>query len=111
LRAAEKAFQDLAEMPGMGPLKVHEGRFAGARMWRVPGFESVLIVYRPKETVWLSSVLFTLNRTINAFLSDGGPVCLVATTVHLDILLFTSVRNIAPGAWSLRSGLILRSRR
>jgi len=48
-RAAEAAFQALAEMPGMGPLKVHEGKFAGVRMWRVPGFESYLIFYRPRK--------------------------------------------------------------
>ncbi len=47
LRAADKAFQDLAEMPRIGPLKVHEGKLAGARTWRVPGFESYLVFYRP----------------------------------------------------------------
>jgi toxin ParE1/3/4 len=47
LHAAEKSFQDLAEMPRMGPLKVHEGKFAGVRMWRVAGFENYLIFYRP----------------------------------------------------------------
>ena len=47
LKSAEKSFQDLAEMPGMGPLKVHEGKFAGVRMWRVAGFENFLIFYRP----------------------------------------------------------------
>jgi toxin ParE1/3/4 len=30
--AAEKSFRDLAEMPRMGTLKVHEGKFAGVRM-------------------------------------------------------------------------------
>ena len=34
-------------MPRMGPLKVHEGNFAGVRMWRVAGFENFLIFYRP----------------------------------------------------------------
>src|ERR1700704_5537858 len=47
LHAAEKSFQDLAEMPRMGPLKMHEGKFAGVRMWRVAGFENFLIFYRP----------------------------------------------------------------
>ena len=28
LQAAEKSFQDLAEMPKIGPLKIHEGKFA-----------------------------------------------------------------------------------
>ncbi len=32
LHAAEKSFQDLAGMPKMGPLKMHEGKFAGVRM-------------------------------------------------------------------------------
>jgi plasmid stabilization system protein ParE len=47
LQAAEKSFQDLAGMPRMGPLKMREGKFAGVRMWRVAGFESFLIFYRP----------------------------------------------------------------
>ena len=41
--AAEQSFQDLAEMPRMGPLKVHEETFAGVRMWRVAGFENFQI--------------------------------------------------------------------
>jgi plasmid stabilization system protein ParE len=47
LRSAEKAFRELAAMPRMAPLKITEGKFAGLRMWRVPGFESTLIFYRP----------------------------------------------------------------
>jgi toxin ParE1/3/4 len=47
LQAADKSFQDLAAMPRMGPLKVHQGNFAGMRMWRVAGFENLLIFYRP----------------------------------------------------------------
>jgi plasmid stabilization system protein ParE len=47
LRAAESSFQDLVAMPAMGPVKMYEGKFAGVRMWRVTGFESVLIFYRP----------------------------------------------------------------
>jgi toxin ParE1/3/4 len=47
LQAAQRSFQDLAEMPKMGPLKMHEGKFAGVRMWRVAGFENFLIFYRP----------------------------------------------------------------
>ena len=31
----------------MGPLKVHEGKFAGLHMWRVAGFDSFLIFYCP----------------------------------------------------------------
>src|SRR5437879_768343 len=46
LRAAERSFRDLAEMPAMGPVKMNEGKFRGVRMWRVTGFESVLIFYR-----------------------------------------------------------------
>src|SRR5258708_4181755 len=49
LRAAERSFRDLAEMPAMGPVKMHEGKFAGVRMWRVSGFENVLIFYRPLQ--------------------------------------------------------------
>jgi|ERR1700730_5271216 toxin ParE1/3/4 len=47
LDAAERSFQDLAGTPRMGPLKMHEGKFAGVRMWRVAGFENFLIFYRP----------------------------------------------------------------
>ncbi len=47
LRSADQAFRDLAAMPNMGPFKVREGKFAGVRMWRVPGFEDILIFYRP----------------------------------------------------------------
>ena len=55
---AEKSFQDLAEMPRMGPLKVHEGKFAGVRMRRVAGFENFLIFYRPlKDGVAIERVL------------------------------------------------------
>jgi hypothetical protein len=28
---------------------MHEGKFAGVRMWRVTGFENVLIFYRPLQ--------------------------------------------------------------
>lgn len=58
LRAAEKSFQDLAEMPRMGPLKMHEGKSAGVRMWRVSGFENFLIFYRPlRDGVAIERVL------------------------------------------------------
>ena len=33
-------------MPGLGPVKIHRGKFAGVRTWRVTGFEAVLIFYR-----------------------------------------------------------------
>jgi plasmid stabilization system protein ParE len=56
--SAEKSFHDLAESPRMGPLKVHEGKFAGVRMWRVTGFESFLIFYRPlKDGVAIERVI------------------------------------------------------
>ena len=48
LQAAERTFADLAAMPSMGaPGKVRQGQFAGARFWRMRGFESYLIFYRP----------------------------------------------------------------
>ncbi len=57
-QAAEKSFQDLAEMPRMRPLKVYEGKFAGARMWSVPAFENFLIFYHPlKDGVAIERVL------------------------------------------------------
>jgi toxin ParE1/3/4 len=45
LQASEKSFQDLAAMPRMGPLKAHQGKFAGVRMWRVAGSGSALALY------------------------------------------------------------------
>jgi toxin ParE1/3/4 len=46
--AAEKSFGDLAAMPRMGaPRRALNAKFAGLRMWRVRGFESYLIFYRP----------------------------------------------------------------
>ena len=48
LQAAERTFGDLATTPLLGtPDKVRQGRFAGVRLWRVRGFESYLIFYRP----------------------------------------------------------------
>ena len=46
--AARKTFSERAETPGMGtPGKVHHGRYADVRLWRVGGFERYLIAYRP----------------------------------------------------------------
>ena len=47
LDAAKRSFDQLAAMPMLGPVKLREGRFAGIRMWRVSGFENVLVFYRP----------------------------------------------------------------
>jgi toxin ParE1/3/4 len=50
LAAAEAAFQQLAEMPGMGTRKrVRNARLAGLRQWRVRGFERYRIYYRATE--------------------------------------------------------------
>jgi toxin ParE1/3/4 len=49
LVAAEKSFQDLAEMPHMGASRdAMPGKFADIRLWRVTGFENYLILYRPR---------------------------------------------------------------
>lgn len=45
LSAPRRSFEDLAAMPRLGPIKVHSGKFAGVRMWRVSGFEAILIFY------------------------------------------------------------------
>jgi plasmid stabilization system protein ParE len=49
LRATQETLEFLSRMPHAGPVKVTEGRFAGARIWRVSGFETILILYRPIE--------------------------------------------------------------
>ncbi|MGA7235923.1 MAG: type II toxin-antitoxin system RelE/ParE family toxin, partial [Bryobacteraceae bacterium] len=49
LRATQETLEFLSTMPHVGPVKVTEGRLAGARIWRVSGFETILILYRPIE--------------------------------------------------------------
>ena len=50
LVAAEKTFEDLAEMPSMGALRdALPAKFADIRLWRVNGFENYLILYRPRN--------------------------------------------------------------
>ena len=50
LRAAEEAFQHLAEMPGMGSSRdFGNPALAGLRMWPVPGFRKHLIFYFPRR--------------------------------------------------------------
>src|SRR5450432_2198596 len=50
LRAAEQAGKSLAQMPEIGiPGKVQRGKYAGVRIWPVPGFDKYLIVYRPDQ--------------------------------------------------------------
>jgi plasmid stabilization system protein ParE len=71
LRAAESSFQDLVAMPAMGPVKMHEGKFAGVRMCRVTGNQDVLEVLPPVTGRLLpSSVSSTLRETTNAFSSE-----------------------------------------
>jgi toxin ParE1/3/4 len=48
LDAAEASFQQLTEMPEMGVARSYrEPDLEGVRMWRITGFESCLIFYRP----------------------------------------------------------------
>jgi toxin ParE1/3/4 len=50
LIAAEKAFELLLEMPGLGRTwEVRNPRLAGLRMWPIRGFDKYLIFYRPIE--------------------------------------------------------------
>jgi toxin ParE1/3/4 len=47
LDAAERAFADLAEMPGMGrAIDVLNPRLEGLRQWHIRGFERYQIYYR-----------------------------------------------------------------
>ncbi|HXB70923.1 MAG TPA: type II toxin-antitoxin system RelE/ParE family toxin [Candidatus Acidoferrales bacterium] len=57
--AAEQAAKSLAQMPEIGiPGKVRRGKYAGVRIWPVPGFDKYLIVYRPiKEGVQVERVV------------------------------------------------------
>ena len=51
LSAAERAFEQLAQMPGLGAVYRFESpRLIDIRRWPVPGFKSHLIFYRPTET-------------------------------------------------------------
>ena len=51
-KAASDTFVDLARNPLMGsPRKVRKPEFQGVRMWRVRGFESYLVFYRPRPDV------------------------------------------------------------
>lgn len=50
LHAAEEGFEQLAHMPEMGVARQYNAPdLAGIRMWRVAGFPSHLIFYRPVE--------------------------------------------------------------
>ena len=50
LQATETAYEALAEMPGMGALRDYNNpRYAGMRMWPVPGFTKHLIFYQIRD--------------------------------------------------------------
>lgn len=50
LAAAEEAFEKLATMPEMGPLRDYRHpRLTGLRMWPIRGFEKYLVFYRPTD--------------------------------------------------------------
>ena len=53
-------------MPRLGPLKVHEGKFAGVRMWREAGFENFLIFYRPLKDGTAIERVFHANAGLSA---------------------------------------------
>ncbi|NOT00409.1 MAG: type II toxin-antitoxin system RelE/ParE family toxin [Phycisphaerales bacterium] len=51
LVAAERAFQQLSDTPGLGRVrKLRHSRLAGVRSWRIQGFENWLIFYRPVDS-------------------------------------------------------------
>jgi toxin ParE1/3/4 len=48
LDAAERAFAQIADMPGLGsPWESDNPRLANVRVWPIRGFENSLIFYRP----------------------------------------------------------------
>ena len=48
LDAAEASFEQLAAMPAMGvSRKYRDPELEGIRMWRIVGFDSYLVFYRP----------------------------------------------------------------
>ena len=50
LEAAEKAFEMLGKMPGLGALREFGNpELEGLRSWPIAGFESFLIFYLPRE--------------------------------------------------------------
>jgi toxin ParE1/3/4 len=51
LDAAEASFKQLTAMPAMGVARTYrDPELDGVRMWRIAGFDSYLIFYRPTET-------------------------------------------------------------
>jgi len=49
-QAVEAAYNELAEMPGMGaPAKVRRRKHARVRIWRIREFEEYLIAYKPRR--------------------------------------------------------------
>ena len=49
-RAVAETFQQIASLPMMGsPRRFRNPALVGLRMWRVRGFESYLIFYRPTD--------------------------------------------------------------
>ena len=49
--AAQKTFESLAQMPGMGsPRPDYAPEIPALRQWRIKGFEDYLIFYRPLDT-------------------------------------------------------------
>ncbi len=50
LASATEAFEQLAEMPGIGRRRaVRNPRLEGLRSWRIQGFEKYLIFYRQRK--------------------------------------------------------------
>ena len=67
LDAAEASFEQLAAMPEMGVSEgIPRSALAGVRMWRVAGFDSYLIFYRPARNGIEIIRVFHAKRDIDA---------------------------------------------
>ncbi|MGO8671383.1 MAG: type II toxin-antitoxin system RelE/ParE family toxin [Capsulimonadaceae bacterium] len=73
LQQAQRAFELLAKMPGMGARRDYGNPvLAGVRMWPVPRFRKYLIFYHSSDsTIEIVRVLHG-SRNIQALFSQGG---------------------------------------
>ena len=75
LIATERAFEQLAETPGLGAVRrFDDPRFTGLRSWRIRGFENWLVFYRvTEEAVEVVRVLHGA-RDVDTVLDENGSV-------------------------------------
>jgi toxin ParE1/3/4 len=71
LDAAEATFAKLAAMPEMGATRdFRDPRLDSVRMWRITGFDSHLVFYRPTDSGVEIIRVFHAKRDIESLLGD-----------------------------------------